>query len=593
MLWWFVCFLSPSSVILCSGQQDHQDRPHVVSQAVEYARDSLSEEISDSDSTGLYKVAQHWYNKATATTTNDNVGDAKNFASVALQLFHYLADEQHHVLSMAKLGHYYAGADDIPRALHYYTNAGESGPHQASLYNAGRLLVDRQDWVGAMAYLRAAATLGTSHPQYAKEATTQVAIEAFEILSSQLSRTELTVMQVADLFMYGSLEEDNLTEKAERKWRESVMSLMQFNETFVSTAGQQDPKVIETAVNAMHELYYEYQKDLSPLQTHLLLDNLNDMLGLAAGLDDKHVPLAAQYAEALASSPLCFQYYATSEEEGACFNGAAASAMSYYRRMANAPASKRVLHLAQSHPHAATHWKRVEQTPRVFHPELQAKAWWNQDDFSASRALRQAYQKYSTQILDELQQVKKLQEGKLRGTVAGDDEGQQTTVQIDASGNQQNVNRQQDDDNDFQSGLQRIFTPYIGVRTEKEETRQEGAGGWAEFGPLFDGIHWDENNCQIVPTICQALKDDPSLCTAVWDNQQESINKTMVSKLCGADTVVTILRLRPGTTILPHCGTTNARLILHFALEGANGIEFSVGDEVVKSYGGGDGKNFI
>ena len=64
-------------------------------------------------------------------------------------------------------------------------------------------------------------------------------------------------------------------------------------------------------------------------------------------------------------------------------------------------------------------------------------------------------------------------------------------------------------------------------------------------------------------------------------------------QLCGADTVVTILRLRPGTTILPHCGTTNSRLIMHFALEGAAGIDFTVGGQTVKNYKGGDGHAIV
>ena len=179
-----------------------------------------------------------------------------------------------------------------------------------------------------------------------------------------------------------------------------------------------------------------------------------------------------------------------------------------------------------------------------------------------------------------MEAAKALQEGRLRGANAAP----QASADVDPNGSVKvDLGEEQE------GGFQRIFTPYIGVRTEDSETSKSGAGGWAEFGPLFDGISWHEENCKVVPTICNALRNDPSLCTA-----RAAVDSTKnVWQLCGADTVVTLLRLRPGTTILPHCGTTNSRLIMHFALEGAEGIEFTVGGEMVKSYGGGDGHAIV
>ena len=49
--------------------------------------------------------------------------------------------------------------------------------------------------------------------------------------------------------------------------------------------------------------------------------------------------------------------------------------------------------------------------------------------------------------------------------------------------------------------------------------------------------------------------------------------------------VATVLRLAPGANILPHCGVTNRRLIMQFALRGSDGVTFTVGDEP-RSYGG-------
>jgi len=197
-------------------------------------------------------------------------------------------------------------------------------------------------------------------------------------------------------------------------------------------------------------------------------------------------------------------------------------------------------------------------------------------DFSAAKALTSIYKddKIRASMIKELQAVKKLQEGSLRG------QGEIEKLEVNANGG---VTQEKDT-----AGLQRIVTPYI--RTENENTSQIGAGGWAEFGPLFDGMNWVEENCRFVPTLCNALKNDASLCTA---RPSSDIDNNLVWKMCGADTVVSILRLRPGTSILPHCGTTNSRLIMHFALEGAEGIELTVGNEMVKNYGGGDGHAIV
>ena len=48
---------------------------------------------------------------------------------------------------------------------------------------------------------------------------------------------------------------------------------------------------------------------------------------------------------------------------------------------------------------------------------------------------------------------------------------------------------------------------------------------------------------------------------------------------------VTVLRLAAGATVLPHCGVTNRRLIMQFALRGSDGVEFIVGGEA-RGYGG-------
>ena len=58
-----------------------------------------------------------------------------------------------------------------------------------------------------------------------------------------------------------------------------------------------------------------------------------------------------------------------------------------------------------------------------------------------------------------------------------------------------------------------------------------------------------------------------------------------VPNVCGTNVVVTVLRLAAGATILPHCGVTNRRLIMQFALRGSEGVTFTVGGEA-RGYGG-------
>ena len=472
----------------------------------------------------LYKVAKTWLQK-------ENKKDAWD-------LLHYLATDLQHIPSMAKLGHHYAELGDTKQALVYFQTAGENGPHHASLLNAGRLLVDESDWVGAMAYLKAGCTLHLTHPKYAQEKMTQVSTESYEIVSRRASEAKLTIEESADVFLYGSLQE--LPDQVEELWKDAISSLIIFNSTFVKTDKKiQDEQAMKQAVSSLRPIWEQYSSSLSSLQAYLVLNHINDMMSRLAGLDDAYLPMAAGYAEALAASPYCYERITDTKTNPACFNGAAASAMSYYRRASDSNNAKRTLDMARAHPLAATHWDSILQTPLVYNPALKSKPWWNPSDFEAVMALTGVYHTQKDVILRELQTIKNLETSK-RGV------------------------------------LHRILA--LTSRTESSETATQGAGGWSEFGPLFDGTTWHKENCKLVPTICNALQDDKSLCRG---------------ELCGSDTIVTINRLRPGTTILPHCGTTNSRLVMHFALEGADGVEFTVGEKMVKSYGGGDGHAIV
>jgi tetratricopeptide (TPR) repeat protein len=316
---------------------------------------AIKESGNDPDVTAVYQVAHGWYG-------------ADGTRADAVEVFHHLADSENHILSSAKLGHHYADGGNAQMAIKYFAYAGENGPHHASLYNAGRLLAVQEDWVGTLAYLKAAATLSQSYtPEYISDETTQSATEAYATVSKQVSREKLTVYQVADVFLFGSLQD--LSEEAQSLWSQAVTGLVKFVQTLVDTNGQsQDEDAMTEVTRALRALWETYGTagSLSELQAYLLLDNINAMLAPLAGLDEAYVPMAAGYAEALATvSAYCWEQVSVVEDDSACFNVAAASAISFYQRVGDGESVKRVLHAAQQHPQAAPHWELMEQTDPV------------------------------------------------------------------------------------------------------------------------------------------------------------------------------------------------------------------------------------
>merc|ERR1712224_39219 len=94
---------------------------------------------------------------------------------------------------------------------------GGDPPHQAALYNAGRLLSDPEieNFVKALAYLRAAYNLSESHPEYSTTRLTEISKIAYERLSEQLvtfvvenltkKGSMLSIQQAVDMFLYADL----------------------------------------------------------------------------------------------------------------------------------------------------------------------------------------------------------------------------------------------------------------------------------------------------------------------------------------------------------------------------------------------------
>ena len=232
--------------------------------------------------------------------------------------------------------------------------------------------------------------------------------------------------------------------------------------------------------------------------------------------------------------------------------------MSYYRRLSEHESIARIQAIGNSHEYASTHWLHSSQTPRVYWNNLRSYPWWNPDSFKVASVLKEMFSSQSRQIQEELNQIIHLQNGQMRDIRSPDIED---IVRMDVASNEEYSSK----------GFKKIFTPYIGVRSNKQ-----AKDGWSEYGPLFNGVTWNTEKCRNIPTLCSTLQKSivkNEICGLdSIDADDNSIDpehkRRLVEDRCGSDTIVTILKLQPGTHILPHCGTTNKRLILHQVLRG-------------------------
>jgi tetratricopeptide (TPR) repeat protein len=171
----------------------------------------------------------------------------------SVKIWHSLADSEH-ILSQVALGFAYA-ENDKHLAIAYFVQAGENGPHQAALYNAGRLLAEQQDYTKALAYMRAAATLADTNPTFAKPQLTNTSRKAYEALSKQIMTIPNLSLQDADMFLYANISDFPApNSKQDKIWRKAMHSLQ--TDDF-KAAGQHFEKL-------------QSHPDLSGLQSHLL-----------------------------------------------------------------------------------------------------------------------------------------------------------------------------------------------------------------------------------------------------------------------------------------------------------------------------------
>lgn len=219
--------------------------------------EDLVQEVVDKKVDGLYQVAKSMF-----ANPRQNVDD--NDRLTAVQIFHALADGyDKHILSMVQLGFAYA-EEDKSQAIQYFVQAGEDGPHQASLYNAGRLLAEQGMFPSALWYMREAVSLHETYPEYTSEKMTETARAGYNSLHSQLQQVELGLEEMVHMFPYSDMNGFPLADsQADKLWHEAMSRL----ESFGTTNKISD---LEAGVKKLSELQMQNDENMSALQTSLL-----------------------------------------------------------------------------------------------------------------------------------------------------------------------------------------------------------------------------------------------------------------------------------------------------------------------------------
>lgn len=349
-----------------------------------------------------------------------------------------------------------------------------------------------------------------------------------------------------------------------------------------------------------HEFHRSGGGPLSPIAKKALLEaatHLKALAGYTLGdqrefilhgrLQDIYMPLArekeycgeaASWSLQRALNPLGTNSFAVDEgSEATIWNAGVSGAIGYYRRAGDMARAEAALQVARKHPSAATKYERIDQTPLVFHPGVPSQPWWDPQSFSVVRKLEAAFENPITRADINAELDGLIQSNALQAIISP----------AAPLGTSQTVTETGSEECDRHDGSGAISAE--GSSTSPSSTASDDDGGsWSEF-PMFDGRAWSEQACAALPTLCQLLRSgadgsaDPSICTAPAS--------PAAPNLCGTSIVVTILRLSPGAAVLPHCGITNRRLTMQFALRGSDGVAFTVGGET-RGYGG-DGKAIV
>mmetsp|Transcript_40190 Transcript_40190/g.45737 ORF Transcript_40190/g.45737 Transcript_40190/m.45737 type:complete len:275 (+) Transcript_40190:39-863(+) len=223
----------------------------------------LVQNLRNGDIDSLYGVAKSMHSE------NDPI--------TSVLIWHQLADSSaHHIPSMVALGFAYSEGDK-PQAIKYFVQAGEDGPHQGALYNAGRLFAEIGEITQALAYIRYSANLGKDEKtaMYAASRLSETAAKAYHILSDQILKMidELSLQQMIDIFPYSNINDIPIAGgEVDKIWKSAIESLQAFTRTGVHD--QVENSIIEL-------IKLQNLDDFSKIQKNILRSIISKSLELS------------------------------------------------------------------------------------------------------------------------------------------------------------------------------------------------------------------------------------------------------------------------------------------------------------------------
>ena len=546
------------------------------------------------------RLAIHWFRKAAQL----GIEDAKyNLVALCDARLDCIGRNRHlqmeYLVSAAQANHTEATfvlanlliSDDEASALSLYLRASAAG-HSAAAYNAGYLLANSSgdahlvDLTRALVLFRKAMR-ANSHRVAEDAAKARSAL--FPRWVSHVNRiydSEATMATFNASTEFDDTDEDevaihthtnyNMTQRSiaetlcRSAWAKAVGKWSEFEDTYhkmpsyendaANSALQQAlamlSNMIEEGVCCRREGGGEESDCLGELRKFLILSKLAEGWSAIAH-DEESLNKAAYWHEQLVTTLVCNSTFAVEETDISCFNDHLATAVTLRRRAYSHDSHLQTLiRLGNLHPRAATHWLSHAQTPRVFHPSLLARPWWDPGEFSVARRLESAWK--NGRIQRDLQEL---------GILADEEEHRVIQVKSGSESRSSGTSR---------ATFHRIVSTGTPIRGEAGEDR-EGAGVWSEY-MLYDGIAWNEHRCIRAAALCAVLRASPEVSGHVM---------TDTGLVIPPQGQVTIFRLRRGGHILPHVGVTNRRLVLQFPLAGFQGVRFRV-DTEWRVYVGGE-----
>ena len=280
-LWFGIHSLSILVLAAESSSAQTQLDPELFTQAIIHAKEisqslgynagqSLVQQLQEGNIEALYTVAQ------SLNSRNEN-----DDRIISVQIWHALADgTASHVQSAVSLGFSYSEVDK-ELALQYFIQASRgkeddenSGPHQAALYNAGRLFLELGDAASSLAYIRACANTEKEYPEYATEQLTQTCTVAYNTLSTQIQSETITppgIEDAAQIFIYAAIDEFPLPTTKEFKLYEKGMGYLDKYAQLVREGGDTSAvKHLKAAMKELEQLQKKAGDDMSELQKYLL-----------------------------------------------------------------------------------------------------------------------------------------------------------------------------------------------------------------------------------------------------------------------------------------------------------------------------------